>query len=685
MGVTTNWNEEDKWDLIVSYPPLEGQSKYKFFKWLKSALTPKGHAILVLPKGFFATKHSKIVDSLLPCFQVAYKEELTEKLVKSTTEDEIVIVEFTEAHRKLIFRGKDVSTTSTDEIPEKQDNKNASRKVVPMFVSHPSSDQNDEERVHHISLDRIDLNPNNPRTKEVTEQEIEELAHTIDKHGLLEPILLNDKGERYEIIFGERRYLACKKLALPTIKAFVKRVSTEVALEIALIENLQRKDITPLEEANAFSKVMELCGYTIPELAFHIGRSDMYVRSRIALLSLQSKFQQLVEEGKLSLASAYELSKYGYEVQRNLFKEYFDEEKEGSWLYISTKELKKRLEENFMADLDLYEFDKRRCLTCPYNSANKTLFKDFYKPQCLNIQCLHEKKNSHLKQVVQEIKKKKDSVEFYTSPNEELSRSVKNEFKEVKINVLQTTPIESLVAPIEPKKANFDNPADYEEAHRQYLVDSNDFEQEMSSLEGQIQEGKLKKIFYISQSGGRTCYVPVVKMEEPVETEESLKKKDRFYKDLCIEGMLKESFAFFQKKELPETELSEVEEELMTYVLIPYAKKEHYPMISLRPGETIDDESQYDSFQKLSKGQTNMLRRDFIFHHLKKAKGNSKRTMMLMRFIEHHYPEKFSRIKDKWMKEYQDQSQKIKKKLKQLQQEKEKNETQKAKKEKVTV
>lgn len=135
------------------------------------------------------------------------------------------------------------------------------------------SDKNTQDEVKNIPIDRIVPSPYQPR--EIFEEErIEELCQTIRTHGIIQPIVVRMRNEMYEIIAGERRFRAVKKLEMETIPAIVREFNDTQAASIALIENLQREGLTSIEEANAYQKLIDLHQLTQESLAQRIGKSQ---------------------------------------------------------------------------------------------------------------------------------------------------------------------------------------------------------------------------------------------------------------------------------------------------------------------------------------------------------------------------------------------------------------------------
>lgn len=170
------------------------------------------------------------------------------------------------------------------------------------------------ERIEEIDIDLIDLSENQPR-KIFNEKEIEELANSIKSVGLIQPLVVQKKGDKYVLIAGERRLRACKLAGVQKVKCIVKEY--ENPLEIALIENIQRKDLNPYEKALAFKRLMDEFGYTQEELAKRLGISRSKVANTFRILNLGKKIIDLIIEGKISEGHAKVLLSVEDEEQRN--------------------------------------------------------------------------------------------------------------------------------------------------------------------------------------------------------------------------------------------------------------------------------------------------------------------------------------------------------------------------------
>lgn len=164
----------------------------------------------------------------------------------------------------------------------------------------PGESLSKAESIDHINVKSIKANPYQPR-KIFNETAIEELRDSIKEHGILQPIILRKTGLTYEIVVGERRYRAAKLAGLKEVPAIVRTLTDEEAMELAILENLQREDLTPIEEAEAYSKLIENLKLTQEQLAFRLGKSRSHIANHMRLLSLPEKVRTMITEGKLSM------------------------------------------------------------------------------------------------------------------------------------------------------------------------------------------------------------------------------------------------------------------------------------------------------------------------------------------------------------------------------------------------
>lgn len=160
--------------------------------------------------------------------------------------------------------------------------------------------EKEEESVQEIHVREIRPNPYQPR-KVFTEEAIEELKASIQEHGILQPIIVRKSIKGYEIVVGERRYRAAKEAGLEKVPVVVREMSEQQMMELAVLENLQREDLTPIEEASAYQLLMEKLSLTQEQLAKRLGKSRPHIANFVRLLSLPTYVQNLITDAKLSM------------------------------------------------------------------------------------------------------------------------------------------------------------------------------------------------------------------------------------------------------------------------------------------------------------------------------------------------------------------------------------------------
>lgn len=159
------------------------------------------------------------------------------------------------------------------------------------------------DNVREISIGLIDRNEEQPRTN-FDPKALDELAASIKVHGIIQPILLNEKDGRYVIVAGERRWRAARLAGLKTVPAIVKNFTNKEISEVAIIENLQREDLNPIESARAIQKLINKFDLTQENVAERIGKSRSAVTNTLRLLSLPNEVIKYIEDGKLSAGHA---------------------------------------------------------------------------------------------------------------------------------------------------------------------------------------------------------------------------------------------------------------------------------------------------------------------------------------------------------------------------------------------
>ena len=169
--------------------------------------------------------------------------------------------------------------------------------VAPEPVAEPT------HGLRELPLERIHPNPRQPR-HHIDEAGLQELEASIRSQGVLQPILVRPVGDSFELIAGERRYRAAKRAGLKTVPAVVRELGDRFVLEVALVENLQREDLDPIDEALGYQSLMEDLGYTQEKIAERVGKERSTITNSLRLLTLPQQVQEFVSRGTLTAGHA---------------------------------------------------------------------------------------------------------------------------------------------------------------------------------------------------------------------------------------------------------------------------------------------------------------------------------------------------------------------------------------------
>ena len=170
-------------------------------------------------------------------------------------------------------------------------------------TSEQTFEEINQQQTHELPLKDIEPNPDQPR-KNFTEDALETLMESIKNFGIVQPIVVRKKGKKYQIVAGERRYRAASALGLDQAPVIIKDYSTEEVTEIALVENLQRQDLDPIEEAFAYQRLLDTFKQTQDLIAARVGRSRSHVANMMRLLKLPEAIQNDLSVGELTIGQA---------------------------------------------------------------------------------------------------------------------------------------------------------------------------------------------------------------------------------------------------------------------------------------------------------------------------------------------------------------------------------------------
>ena len=199
--------------------------------------------------------------------------------------------------------GKGLGAIFGEDIVEQSDteNKNVSRETLSGHSKEEKKEEPGKEYMMRVSS--IEPNRGQPR-KKFDEESIAELADSIKKYGILQPLLVQKQGDYYEIVAGERRWRAAKEAGLKEVPVVIKEYTKQQAMEIALIENVQREDLNPIEEAQAYQQLLQEFDLTQEEIAERVSRSRTAITNCMRLLKLDRRVQEMLIQGQISSGHA---------------------------------------------------------------------------------------------------------------------------------------------------------------------------------------------------------------------------------------------------------------------------------------------------------------------------------------------------------------------------------------------
>jgi ParB/RepB/Spo0J family partition protein len=264
-----------------------------------------------------------------------------------------------------------------------------------------------------IPLSEITPDPNQPR-KFFDPSALTELTESIIANGVIQPILIRPIDAGYMLVYGERRYRASVDAGITEIPAIIRDMTDVEALEIQIIENLQRRDVHPIEEATAFAQLHDR--YTIDEIAQRVGKNPKYVQQRIRLTTLSDKAQQLFYEDCMTIKQALVLANIDKVSQDEIINIRVVNRQEGTQWNIGNIDFMidnkiKTLDDTHFDPLDPHLYpDAGACTTCPYNTANTpTLFEDT-SPSCAKNPCYQIKSERHLDMLLSQCNQETFSI-----------------------------------------------------------------------------------------------------------------------------------------------------------------------------------------------------------------------------------------------------------------------------------
>lgn len=528
-----------------------------------------------------------------------------------------------------------------------------------------------------VSVALADIQPSsyNPR-KTFDETSLAELAESIRQQGVLQPVGVRPIEEnRYEIIFGERRYRASLMAGLETIPAVIYEVTDEVAEEMAVTENLQRKDVTPIEEANAYQKLIESGRHDVKSLAVQFGKSEDYIRTRLKFTTLIPEIAALLEADEITISVASEICRYGEDIQREVYERHLKDNGFNSWRGMKAADVARRIEQDFTTDLDRYSFDKTLCKSCPHNTNNMMLFCEGSCGKCANRKCLEDMNASYLVEQAMQMLAEYPTASLGRHPYSTNEAAV-SRLAELGYEV-ETLPYRYTAYPEQPETPNvedYETTEEYEEAQKDYEQEQADYKAECEDILRRSEEGEISLYVIVGRSDLSLGYVETAAMnaaegattadKEQMTPLEKLEKQDRRNKEIALEKTVEDTKKRILEVDTTETKFGADEDKMIYYFLLTSLRKEHYAAVGIDSENVycLSDKDKMNIIENLNGKSKAIIRRDFLIANFKDAFGSNTVATLLLGFAQKHMPDTLAEIRKGYDEVYEKRHQRIEEK-----------------------
>lgn len=524
-----------------------------------------------------------------------------------------------------------------------------------------------------VSLANIQPSNFNPR-KCFDDASLSELAESIRQQGVLQPVTLRPIADtdRYEIVFGERRYRASVIANMEEIPAIVSELSDEAAEEMAITENLQRKDVTPMEEANAYQHLIETGRHTIETLAVLFGKSENYIRTRLKFTALIPEIAALLEADEITISVAAEICRYGEVIQKEVYENHLQNENNyNSWRGLKAADVAKRIEQMYTTDLSYYHFDKTECATCTNNTNNLLLFRDSECGHCSNRTCLAEMNASFLMEKALKIMQQQPSIPLcrdrYTSNETVVERLVASGYEVETLERYTAFP----TSPQEPKAEDFNDPERYEEARTEYEQQWAEYMEKEEEITRKCETGEITVYARIGQKNIVFCYVQNVSVQAdgvpvpaPLSPVQKLEKQDERNREIAIERTVEDTKKQILEADITVGKFSTDEEKILYFFMLSHLRSEHFAAVGITEERQyhLTDEDKMNIVENLTAKIKTIIRRDYLIANFRGAYGNNTVATLLLDFARKHMPEELAAIESGYNEVYEKRHQRIEEK-----------------------
>ena len=531
-----------------------------------------------------------------------------------------------------------------------------------------------EKNIVSVALANIQPSGYNPR-KHFDENSLAELAESIRQQGVLQPIGVRPiENNRFEIVFGERRYRASLMAEMTEIPAIVMEISDETAEEMAVTENLQRKDVTPIEEANAYQKLMESGRHDVQSLAVQFGKSENYIHTRLKFVSLIPEIASLLEQDEITISVATEICRYGEDIQREVYDKHLKEGVQyNSWRGMKASDVARNIEYQYTTDLDRYAFDKTLCLSCPHNTNNMTLFCEGGCGNCANRTCLADMNASYLTEKAVRFMEQYPAIplchESFNYNETVIERLTAMGYV---VENLKTYTQAYPEQPETPEKEDYDTTEEYEEAYKDYELNFNDYMEKCKTIHDRSEKGEITLYLRIESNDIALCYLVNTAtatngtmQEQQLSPMEKLDKQDKRNKEIAQEKTVEDTKKQIVEVDMSERKFGQDEDKMVYFFLLSSLRKEHFTEFGMEDKGTyyyLTGEDKIRIIENLTAKQKAIIRRDFLLANFKDAYGNNAVASLLLAFAQKHMPEELANIQNGYNEIYEKRHQRIEEK-----------------------
>lgn len=514
----------------------------------------------------------------------------------------------------------------------------------------PTTVQEEQSAEVMLDMEKIRTSPFNAR-RTYDMNTIGQLADTLKEVGLIQPIRVRIVDGHYEIVCGERRYRAAKLAGWKQIEGYICDVSDEVARDMILIENLQREDIPPMEEAAAY-KVLTDEGNDIYTLAAKYGKSDSYIYGRLRLNDLIPEIADLLNRKLIGIGIALELAKCERGIQTDIYENHLKAEgekdtKSYGWRGKSVTDFKSLLMQVYTSDLQNYRFDKTECLACPHNTNTYDLFAEAKTcGHCTNRECLTEKNNAFITQETRSLLKSDPRLSVAYCGWDAESQVVKA-FEQEGCTVKKLSyPYKFPTEPTAPVRQEGMKEEDFAKEQERFEREKKRYEKQVEEIYQEQEQGKAEIFVKPGNAGAELVWVPVNKREKETDFVKRLTEKKAANDRLKLEKITKDVCDFVKGNREPDTALTLFEGNLLYFILMGGVKPENRKLLdeSLHEYGSIPFEKRQKIVENLTPEQRTMVTRDYITHFLTQYTTDDICSAMLREYAQMHYPEQYMRI-----------------------------------------